>query len=124
MLALRPVAGHSGSDQFDVLLPVLEEYGIVQKVGCIMADNSSTNDTLCREIASYMEDTLGVMWDPSARQLRCTGHIINLAVQACLVKDYIDEKELLSYEDSKDEKIDDTEASRRRQNFRLLGPPW
>lgn len=122
VLALRPVAGHSGSDQFAVLLPVLEEYGIVRKVGCIMADNASTNDTLCREIGSYMEDTLGVMWDPLARRLRCTGHIINLAVQAYLFKDQIDEDELSSYEDSKDEKIDDSETSRRRKKFRLLGP--
>jgi len=47
LLGLRPVAGHSGDDQFDVLLPLLQDYDIVRKLGAIVGDNSGTNDTLC-----------------------------------------------------------------------------
>ena len=55
LLGLRPVTGHSGEDQFDVLLPILEEYGIVRKLGAVVGDNSGTNDTLCRAIEAYFK---------------------------------------------------------------------
>jgi len=47
LLALRPVAGHSGEAQFDILLLIIQDFGIVRKLGAVQADNSSTNDTLC-----------------------------------------------------------------------------
>jgi hypothetical protein len=50
LLALKQVSGHSGEDQFVVLLPVLEDYGIVRKLGAIVADNAPTNNTLCQAI--------------------------------------------------------------------------
>jgi hypothetical protein len=31
LLRLRPVVGHSGEDQFDVLLSIIQEYGIYQR---------------------------------------------------------------------------------------------
>ena len=55
LLGLRPVAGHSGDDQFDVLLPLLQDYDIVRKLGAIVGDNSGTNDTLCRAIETYLK---------------------------------------------------------------------
>ena len=47
LLALRTVKGHSGEEQFAVLLPVLQDYGIVRKLRAIVTDNSTTNNTLC-----------------------------------------------------------------------------
>jgi len=55
LLGLRLVAGHSGDDQFDVLLPLLQDYDIVRKLGAIVGDNSGTNDTLCRAIETYLK---------------------------------------------------------------------
>jgi hypothetical protein len=55
LLGLRPVAGHSGDNQFDALLPLLQEYSIVQKLRAIIGDNSSTNDTLCRAIEAFLK---------------------------------------------------------------------
>ncbi len=46
LLALRTVAGHSGQNQFNILLPVLQDYGVVRKLGAIIADNASPNNTL------------------------------------------------------------------------------
>ena len=40
--------GYSGDDQFVALLPILQDYGILDKLGAIVGDNISTNDTLCR----------------------------------------------------------------------------
>src|SRR5271165_2545510 len=47
LLGLCLVAGYSGDNQFDVLLPLLQDYNIVQKLGAVVSDNSRTNDTLC-----------------------------------------------------------------------------
>ena len=54
LLGLHPVTGHSGEDQFDVLLPILEEYGIVRKLKAVISDNSDINDTLYRAIKAYL----------------------------------------------------------------------
>ena len=46
LIALLEVSGYSGQAQFDALLPVIQDYSIVQKVGALIGNNSSTNDTL------------------------------------------------------------------------------
>jgi hypothetical protein len=50
LLALKQVNSYTGEDQFVVLLLVLEDYSIVRKLGAIIADNTSTNNTLCQVI--------------------------------------------------------------------------
>jgi hypothetical protein len=62
LLGLRPVTGYSREDQFDVLLPILQEYGIVRKLGAIISDNSGTNDTLCRAIEAYLRREEDLQW--------------------------------------------------------------
>jgi hypothetical protein len=37
-----------------VVLPVLKDYSIVQKLRAIVSNNASTNDTLCRTIEAYL----------------------------------------------------------------------
>jgi hypothetical protein len=54
LFRLRLVVGYSGEDQFDIFLSILQEYSIIQKLGAIAGDNSSTNDTLCRAIEAYL----------------------------------------------------------------------
>jgi hypothetical protein len=98
LLALRTVPGHSGAEQWNTLLPVLEEYGIIRKLGAIIADNSTTNDTLCRTIHKYLADNEDITWDPIQQRIRCQGHTINLAVQAFLFKDTLKLKAIESYE--------------------------
>jgi hypothetical protein len=110
LLALQKVPGHSGEDQFSILLPVLQDYGITQKLGAIIADNASTNNVLCRTIEAHM-DKEGKEWVADNWQIRCIGHIINLVVQAFLFTDIIDTEEL---------ELIDEEA--RKSKFRLLGP--
>jgi hypothetical protein len=61
LLALKQVAGHSSDDQFAILLPVLEDYGIVRKLGAIIADNASANNVLCRLIEAHWGRELGLI---------------------------------------------------------------
>ena len=119
LLALHTVKGHSGEEQFITLLPILQDYNIVRKLGVIMGDNSGTNDTLCQEIETYLFTEEGIMWDASQRRLRCLGHIINLAVQAFLFHNVIRVEELKSYDESEESREFENEIKRK---FRLLGP--
>jgi hypothetical protein len=119
LLALRRVKGHSGKDQFAVLLPVLQDYGIIQKLGAVVADNSGTNDTLCREIEAYLFTVENLVWESSCWRLGCLGHIINLAVQAFLFYNMIDMEEMRSYGESEESGELGDEIKRK---FRLLGP--
>jgi len=61
LLALKKVPGHSSDDQFSILFPVLEDYGIVQKLRAIIADNAAPNNVLCRLIKNYWKKELGLV---------------------------------------------------------------
>jgi hypothetical protein len=47
LLALYMVKSYSGKAQFDVLLLILHDYSIIQKLRAVIGDNSGTNATLC-----------------------------------------------------------------------------
>jgi hypothetical protein len=47
LLALCTVANHSRDKQFTSLYPVLKDYSIVEKLGAVVGDNATTNNTLC-----------------------------------------------------------------------------
>jgi hypothetical protein len=65
LLTLSTVKGHSGKAQFDIFLPVLKDYSITQKLRAVVGDNSSTNNTLCREIKDYVLEEEDISWDAS-----------------------------------------------------------
>jgi hypothetical protein len=121
LLALRTVASHSGEEQFTTLLPVLEDYGIVRKLGSIVCDNATSNDTLCRTIEDYLWKEENIEWDSTYRRIRCTGHIINLAVQAFLFHSLI-EIEQLELFDEQEAKGEIGDEEQKRATFRVMGP--
>ncbi len=84
LLALRPVIDHSGEAQFETLLDVLQDYGIVRKVGAIVCDNAPSNDVLCRTLSTHLEEEEDIQWNPVFHRVRCMGHVLNLAVSAFL----------------------------------------
>jgi len=43
---LKVVASHSAEDLFKILVLVLEDYGIIRKLGAIIADNAPINRAL------------------------------------------------------------------------------
>ncbi len=121
LIALPEVDGHSGEDQFKALLPVLQDYSIVRKVGAVIGDNSGTNDTLSRAIQRYLVEEEGIKWEATRWRTRCLGHIINLAVQAFLFFNTIDIEKLESY-DEMDERGELSGNKDATEKFRLLGP--
>jgi hypothetical protein len=120
LLGLRPVAGYSRENQFDVLLSILQEYGIVRKLEAVISDNSSTNDTFCRAIKAYLGREEDFQWNATQWRVRCMGYIINLAVQGFLFYNSISAEELKSYDELK-KKEELKNIKKTKQKFRLLG---
>ena len=85
LLALRRLKGeHSGENQAALLLAILKEYGIADKVGYFMLDNASVNDKAVDILLSKLKPE----WTEEqrrSRRLRCLAHIINLCAQSMLV---------------------------------------
>jgi hypothetical protein len=118
LIGLRTTYGQSGAAQWVTLLPVLEEYGIVEKIGTVIGDNSGTNDVLCRTISSYLSLEKKQDWSPIQQRIRCQGHILNLVVQAFLFGTTEDEKTLESYDQlendiQQEEKLDEKQKKER-----------
>jgi hypothetical protein len=95
LIGLQEVSGHSGDSQFQVITPILEEFDIVQNIGSVIGDNSGTNDTLCRSLASWFDfQKVAPEWDAQKMRARCLGHIINLIAKSFLAyKEIHEEKE-------------------------------
>ena len=107
---------HSGDDQFSILLPVLKDYGIIRKLGAIIADNASPNNTLCQSIKEYWEQELDLKWKADDQRIRCIGHIINLVVQAFLFAKVVTIEELKAY-DEEDRNLEHIDEEARRIKF-------
>lgn len=82
---------HSEANQSAVVLDVLDNFEMRNKLGYLVMDNAGTNDTLIEHIADALQQ-VGVLYDANQRRLRCNDHVINLTVQAFLfgktVNDY------------------------------------
>jgi hypothetical protein len=84
LLAFRRIYGsHSGENQSEVLLEVLKEYEIEDRLGYMVCDNASSNTTAI-DLLLYELDPTITEAQIKARRLRCFGHIVNLAAQSLL----------------------------------------
>jgi hAT family C-terminal dimerisation region len=79
LLALKRMYGnHTGEDIADVIIPVLKQYELVDRLGVFVGDNASNNDTCVQAIL----DELDISDPVEKRRSRCLGHIINLVAEA------------------------------------------
>jgi len=124
VIQMARVSGHAGEDQFSVLKPTIQEYGLIEKLGALTSDNSTTNDTLCKAIELFLghSNYTEKSWDAAEQRIRCIGHIFNLVVKAFLFKGYIDDSQLQSYDDTQHRMATDEEIQKRQKGFRKLGP--
>ncbi len=105
---------HSGENQAAIILNILDEYKIRNKLGYIVIDNAHQNDSLIAVIADALRDQ-GVLYNTQERRLRCNGHVINLAVQAFLFR-----KTVNNYEYAENLAISPSDATLNQ--WRKLGP--
>jgi hypothetical protein len=79
LLGLKYISGsHTGLAMADIILKLMEKYGIRERWGVLIADNAENNDTACKKMVSEIYPTEG----DGARRARCYGHMINLAAKA------------------------------------------
>ena len=61
VLALREIQGrHTGENLAPIVLDILQDYGITQKLGYIQMDNATNNDTLMAALSSGMYRPIGI----------------------------------------------------------------
>ena len=120
LIALRIVHGYSGLNQWESLRPVLEDYGIMENIGTLISDNSTTNDMLCHMMATYLSTENQINWNQTFQRIRCIGHILNLIVKAFLFADDSEEQLMESYdrEDGLGEEPDDKRRKERANSIR------
>ena len=83
LLALPQRDGrHFGSEVAKDIRAVLEDFGILDKIGYFMGDNDDKNDTCIKDLAAEFE------FDFYERRLHYIGHIINLMANALLYSYY------------------------------------
>lgn len=84
LLAFRRIyRSHSGENQAQVVLDVLQEYMISSRTGFFICDNATANDAAVSQILETLEPAISTA-EATARRLRCFGHIINLAARSLL----------------------------------------
>ena len=70
---------HTAGNMADVLVKVLNIYGIREAINCITADNATVNDGIFLDLALEMQE-----WSQEDGQIRCLAHVLNLAAQTVL----------------------------------------
>jgi len=80
VIGLRLLEGsHTGANMAEVILEVLQHYGVAEHIGYCVADNASNNDTLVKALGEDLVFSTQ-LYDASQRRLRCVGHVVNLVV--------------------------------------------
>lgn len=84
LLGFEPLSGsHTGANLSDVLLRVLREQGISDRVLVVTTDNASNNRTLLSSIQESIQ-SLGLNPDSTIVRIPCLAHIIQLSLKDLL----------------------------------------
>lgn len=84
LLAFRQVLGkHAGENQAQIVVEVLEELHIQDRIGCLVGDNAASNDTAVSAILTILHPEY-TKQQRSAFGVRCLGHIFNLCAHALI----------------------------------------
>ena len=70
---------HTAGNIADLLVKVLNIYGIREAINCIMADNATVNDGIFLDLELKVQE-----WSQEDSQIRCLAHVLNLAAQIVL----------------------------------------
>jgi hypothetical protein len=85
LLAMKPLYGsHAGVNMAQLVIHVIQCYGIHRLLGYCVMDNEPDNDTTLREISSWLSSEKAVFLDADKHGLRCFGHPRNLVrINSC-----------------------------------------
>ena len=84
MIALKRLhESHSGENMGTLLIEIIKDYGLEERLGYFITDNAGSNDTCVEYILSTLLPDLSET-ERKQRRLRCFGHILNLACHSYL----------------------------------------
>jgi len=84
LIALRHLSGsYCGENQAELLIEIIKEFELADRLGYFVADNAGSNDT-CNECVFKELKFVLMSAQRSYRRLRCYGHILNLAANVYL----------------------------------------
>ena len=84
LLDIIPLSGsHTGENLCQAFVQTCDDFGLLTKLLAITTDNASNNETLVSHLITVSQER-SIQFRGSAVHVRCTAHIINLAVQAFL----------------------------------------
>ena len=107
-LALKELQGeHSDKNQAEVVLNMLNNYGIRNKLGYMVMDNVRSNNTLINAVTASLNNE-EVLYNTNHRRLRYNNYVINLAIQAFLFRKAVNNYKYLG---NKTESSSDTQLS-------------
>ena len=117
LLALREQQGaHTGLNIAQTLSEITRDWGIVDRVGCLVSDNASNNDVCGEEFFRQILPDFSAE-DATDRRIRCYGHILNLVGRAFL---YGEDFEAFEQESQVYEAVDRIDDNLR--HWRKRGP--
>ncbi|KAK5996251.1 Putative AC transposase-like protein [Cladobotryum mycophilum] len=117
LLALRQQYGaHTGNNIASTLHKVIQDWDIEDRVGTIICDNATNNDTCIQHLFQLLNPMM-MPSDASDRRMRCFGHILNLVGRAFL---YGEDSETFEQESQHYEALKDIDKDLR--HWRRRGP--
>jgi hypothetical protein len=85
LLAFRRVfSKHTGEHQGEIIIGVVKEYEIEQRIGFLIGDDIASNDAAVHTILRRLYPNLSTR-DRVSRRLRCLGHAVNLCASALIL---------------------------------------
>lgn len=75
---------HGGELQARHFLDTIRDYNLWRNLGYCTSDNATSNDNLLRQLSKGLLEEYQIEYHPVHRRIRCSGHIINLSLQAFL----------------------------------------
>jgi hypothetical protein len=77
------VGTHEGEKLAPVILKVLEDFGIENKLFCLTTDSAGNNGTMARALSCLLRNR-GIIWDYEQRHIPCLTHVIHNNVNALM----------------------------------------
>jgi hypothetical protein len=115
LIGMRRVKGAYTSENIaEVMIPVLEEIGIISRLGYFVGDNAGPNDTYWRAIYRKLRSNIK---EPDSRRVRYLGYILNLTVKVFLFS-----KDADVFESDTDSKRGNAYIEKLRELWRKKGP--
>jgi hypothetical protein len=117
LLVIRQLRGaHSGENQAQIIIEVIEEYDLQDQIGYFVTDNATNNDTAIGRVLDKLIPHLTPK-QKQARRLRCLWHVIYLAAKAFLYG-----KEFDAFERDTSEVIQKNDLLKELNLWRDRGP--